>query len=572
MIANGDHERQRRLLDVRARHAPARSRACRAASRCTPTTRSNKLVDAPRSSSFSSPSPSTSAGSRPMLYWLDSRELAAAAWGLGVAHPPGHPLPSLLGRACALLPLGSIALRVGLASALARRGGGGADGAARRRWWRGARGCRRNRDARIDGLVGAAAGLTFGLSYAAAFQAVRPEVYALSALLVVTAAYELARYDETGDRRRLVHGRAGGRAGAVEPSSAGADVRGAGGARVRAARRMAPLGARAASSVAARRAGGVGLSAAARARAIRSSTGARRRRSARICLDRERARVPEGGGARRRSATSAASPRRWRRELQLVGALLALGGAYVLVRLGPRGGSALLLLGAALARRGDAGAGRLRSGATPTPTAISRRRWRCWPRSPARSSPRSRRPRSGPRVMRAVARRARRRRRAPAASLGCARVFARALLGHRRHARPLPRRARRRARVVVTSYFQTIFALWYLRGVEGRRPDVDLVHRHFLAYPGYRDEIARRVGDVSRERAIALVEYDLDLPDALVARSTTIAVADDDEPQTRRYAAWQAYLGADRACRLDPDARRAARSIARARAARRCRR
>ncbi|MGZ3442447.1 MAG: protein O-mannosyl-transferase family, partial [Polyangia bacterium] len=53
------------------------------------------------------------------MYWLDSSELAAAAWGLGVAHPPGHPLPSLLGRACTLVPLGSIAFRVGLASALA---------------------------------------------------------------------------------------------------------------------------------------------------------------------------------------------------------------------------------------------------------------------------------------------------------------------------------------------------------------------------------------------------------------------------------------------------------------------
>ncbi|MGZ3407150.1 MAG: protein O-mannosyl-transferase family, partial [Polyangia bacterium] len=139
----------------------------------------------------------------PDLYWLDSSELAAAAWGLGVAHPPGHPLPSLLGRACTLLPLGSIAFRVGLASALA----GAAAAAQTARL--GALVSRRARtpaqsDARIDGLVGAAAGLTFGLSYAAAFQAVRPEVYALSALLVITAAYEVARYDETGDRRRLL--------------------------------------------------------------------------------------------------------------------------------------------------------------------------------------------------------------------------------------------------------------------------------------------------------------------------------------------------------------------------------
>src|SRR5262249_38068520 len=59
------------------------------------------------------------AGLAPDVYWLDSSELAAAAFALGIAHPPGHPLPSLLGRACTLLPFGSIALRVGLASALA---------------------------------------------------------------------------------------------------------------------------------------------------------------------------------------------------------------------------------------------------------------------------------------------------------------------------------------------------------------------------------------------------------------------------------------------------------------------
>ena len=49
----------------------------------------------------------------------------------------------------------------------------------------------------------------------------------------------------------------------------------------------------------------------------------------------------------------------------------------------------------------------------------------------------------------------------------------------------MPPRAR-----LVTSDFQTIFALWYLDAAEGRRPDVDIVHRHFLAYPGYREEIA----------------------------------------------------------------------------------
>ncbi|HEY7954440.1 MAG TPA: DUF2723 domain-containing protein, partial [Polyangia bacterium] len=141
------------------------------------------------------------------MYWLDSSELAAAAWTLGVAHSPGHPLAALLGRACALVPLGPIALKVGLAQALC-----GALAAAQtarlgehlaRRVRALSEGEPRPRE---DALLGAAAGLLFGLSWAAAFQAVRPEVYALSALLVISCALELARFDETGDRRHLYMG------------------------------------------------------------------------------------------------------------------------------------------------------------------------------------------------------------------------------------------------------------------------------------------------------------------------------------------------------------------------------
>ncbi len=59
-------------------------------------------------------------GAAPDITWLDSSELAAAAFGLGVAHPPGHPLPSMLGHfLLTWLPLGSIAFRCTLASALA---------------------------------------------------------------------------------------------------------------------------------------------------------------------------------------------------------------------------------------------------------------------------------------------------------------------------------------------------------------------------------------------------------------------------------------------------------------------
>jgi hypothetical protein len=122
--------------------------------------------------------------------------------------------------------------------------------------------------------------------------------------------------------------------------------------------------------------------------------------------------------------------------------------------------------------------------------------------------------------------------------------------------------------LVVTSNFQTIFMLWYLQSAEARRPDVTVVHRHFLAYPGYEDEILRRhpelaplvsAHDVSADKLLARgdarVEYDVDLDQRLIPGSVLVSVrlpppADTWEPQTRRYAAWQAFLGAQRACRL----------------------
>jgi hypothetical protein len=99
----------------------------------------------------------------------------------------------------------------------------------------------------------------------------------------------------------------------------------------------------------------------------------------------------------------------------------------------------------------------------------------------------------------------------------------------------------------VTSYFQTIFGLWYLRVAEGARPDVILYHRHFLAYPGYREQ-----HPTAPEPQV--VEYDLDLPDELVAQSQTLDGEISAEPQARRFAAWNAFLAAHRACRLDDPA------------------
>lgn len=50
-------------------------------------------------------------------HWLDSGELAAAAWDLGVMHPPGFPGLGLLLRAATVVPLGSLGFRMALVSA-----------------------------------------------------------------------------------------------------------------------------------------------------------------------------------------------------------------------------------------------------------------------------------------------------------------------------------------------------------------------------------------------------------------------------------------------------------------------
>ena len=52
----------------------------------------------------------------------DSGEFVAVAYLFGVAHPPGYPLHALLGKLMTLLPLGSVAWRVNLLSALGDAG------------------------------------------------------------------------------------------------------------------------------------------------------------------------------------------------------------------------------------------------------------------------------------------------------------------------------------------------------------------------------------------------------------------------------------------------------------------
>jgi hypothetical protein len=118
----------------------------------------------------------------PGLTWAnggsDGGDLITAAATGGVAHPTGYPLYLLLARLFQLLPVGSLAFRTNLMSALAMALAGGLV-------------CHLVLRARPSGNMpvlwsgGMAAGLAFGLAPLVWSQAVITEVYALQALLVV---------------------------------------------------------------------------------------------------------------------------------------------------------------------------------------------------------------------------------------------------------------------------------------------------------------------------------------------------------------------------------------------------
>jgi len=126
----------------------------------------------------------------PGLYLRDSGELTTAAFTLGVAHETGFALWCLLGKAAALVPLGEVALRVNLLSALAGaiaawltyrlvRDAAGGDAAAE------------------VGGAGAAALLVAGLTFSKSSTVA--EVYAPTAAAIALALF-LLRRAAAGDR------------------------------------------------------------------------------------------------------------------------------------------------------------------------------------------------------------------------------------------------------------------------------------------------------------------------------------------------------------------------------------
>jgi hypothetical protein len=140
----------------------------------------------------------------PALGWLDSPEFVAASVTLGVPHSPGHPLPVLAGYLGTLLPVGDLVFRVNLVSALASAGAAACMAVAARRlldYFAPAL----PRMARSAAATAAA--MLYALSWSAWFQAVRAEVYALEALLhgaVLTLVIGILTREEQGvDARRL---------------------------------------------------------------------------------------------------------------------------------------------------------------------------------------------------------------------------------------------------------------------------------------------------------------------------------------------------------------------------------
>ena len=113
-------------------------------------------------------------------FWLDSGELLAAGVDLDIAHPPGHPLSSLVSRAFAFLPIGPLAFRVAVGQAACAAIAG-------MFFHRAVVTTLRAQGVRHDAVaVGTGLGASWlvTLSYGFWIQAVRPEVYALEAMVL----------------------------------------------------------------------------------------------------------------------------------------------------------------------------------------------------------------------------------------------------------------------------------------------------------------------------------------------------------------------------------------------------
>jgi len=129
----------------------------------------------------------------PGHFWLDSGEIGASGFELGVMHPPGAPGYALLLRAATTFPVGSIGFRMAaLSSLLAGVTVGGLVGLLRERG--------------VHPWVAVGAAVWLAASWTFSRQARVVEIYALQGALMVVVLWGFAplRDDEPGTRRRLI--------------------------------------------------------------------------------------------------------------------------------------------------------------------------------------------------------------------------------------------------------------------------------------------------------------------------------------------------------------------------------
>ena len=127
----------------------------------------------------------------PTVMGGDSGELTTAAYTLGVAHPPGYPLFTLLGKAFCFLPWGSVAWRVNLFSAVCNSLAAVLLLLTVRQWTG-------------DALSGFVAGGLFAFSPLAWRYAVVAEVFSLNNFFVCLLFYLATRYLQENNRRIAV--------------------------------------------------------------------------------------------------------------------------------------------------------------------------------------------------------------------------------------------------------------------------------------------------------------------------------------------------------------------------------
>jgi hypothetical protein len=141
----------------------------------------------------------------PAAYLLDSAELATAAFGLGVAHPPGEETTLLWAKLFTLLPLGSVAFRVAVSQAAA---GALAAASVYLLLLEAAQAIATVREAtgeKTRALIAAAAALAFAYAPGVVIVSDRPEVYATQTALSLFALwFALRAYRESDPRLSFV--------------------------------------------------------------------------------------------------------------------------------------------------------------------------------------------------------------------------------------------------------------------------------------------------------------------------------------------------------------------------------